>query len=601
MEQPTRRQMDKLVESRNLRQFVEAATGEMKKNPRIGDILVAAHFVTREDVERAVQSQGKGGSLKIGQLLVEHGLISDDQLLAALSVRFRTTFVDLEAIEPKQEALRALPRDMVHQMQVFPFDVSGRKLIVATSQPADASIFDRVCFSTNYTVEMVAARAQQIAAQITKYYGDVDIVDSMISELRDEQLTIVEEPQELKWVEPDSKVIRLVNRILIDAQRLGASDIHFEPGSRSAPLKVRYRVDGECFLAHEIPATYKNAIIARLKIIANLDIAERRKPQSGRVILQFQKTEMEYRMEVTPTIGGQEDAVLRILTTSKPLPLEEMGFSPDNFSRFSAMLTRPHGIILCVGPTGSGKTTTLHSALACINVPERKIWTAEDPVEIVQEGLRQVQVNHKIGFTFQESLRSFLRADPDVIMIGEIRDTETAKIAVAASLSGHLVFSTLHTNSAVETVLRLVEMGMEPYLFADALLGILAQRLTRRLCVACKESYHPSKDEYLQLLNYYGSELAALHDLPPFSESLTLMRKKGCEKCYGSGYKGRIAIHEVVSAIPLLKEAIKAKAKVESLRRITLQEGMLTLKMDGVSKIFQGITDLNQVMKVCLD
>ena len=601
MAQAIRHQAGNHEETRHLRQLLETDPGEFGSNPRIGDILVAARYDTREDVEKVLQSREKGKPVKTGELLMRQGLISEDQLVAALSIRFRMTFVDLEAIVPSPEAIKALPREVINQMQVFPFQVSGKRLTVATSQPADASIFDRVCFSTNYTVELVAARAKQITSRINQYYNAEDVVDSMISELRDEQLTVVPEPAEAKWVEPDSKVIRLVNRILIDAQRLGASDIHFEPGCRNAPLKLRYRVDGECFVAHEIPSMYKSAVIARLKIIANLDIAERRKPQSGKVLLQFETREMEYRLEVTPTVGGQEDAVLRVLSSSKPLPLQEMGFSAANLTRFSAMLDKPHGIILCVGPTGSGKTTTLHSALAQINVPERKIWTAEDPVEIVQEGLRQVQVNPKIGFTFQDSLRSFLRADPDVIMIGEIRDAETAKIAVAASLSGHLVFSTLHTNSAFETMIRLVEMGMEPYFFADALVGILAQRLTRKLCEECKESYHPGEQEYLELMEHYHPELAARHRLPKWSASLTLMRRKGCDNCYGSGYKGRVAIHELVTAIPLIKEAIKGKAKVETLRKIALEEGMVTLKMDGIAKVLQGLTDLNQVLKVCLD
>lgn len=599
MDQPGMPDLSRLVEPRNLQQFVDTVGGEIKKNPRIGDILVAARFVTREELEKVFEAREKGKQIKIGELLVGTGLISEDQLLVALSIRFRTTFVDLENIKPDPEAIRALPREVIKQMQVFPFELSGKKLTVATSQPADSSIFDRVCFSTTYTIELVAARAKDIAAKIQEHFNEDDIVDTLISELRDEQPTVVQE-QDVKWIEPDSKVIRLVNRILIDAQHLGASDIHFEPGSRNAPLKVRYRVDGECSVAHQVPASYKNPIISRLKIISDLDIAERRKPQSGKVMLQFKNKEMEYRLEVTPTVGGQEDAVLRILTGSKPLPLEAMGFSPANLSRFGEMLAKPYGIILCVGPTGSGKTTTLHSALAQINLPGRKIWTAEDPVEILQEGLRQVQVNAKIGFTFQEALRSFLRADPDVIMIGEIRDADTAKIAVAASLSGHLVFSTLHTNSAFETMIRLVEMGIEPYYFADALVGILAQRLARKLCDACKESYHPSQDEYRELTRHYSPELAARHNLPLWSGSLTLMRKKGCDKCNGAGYKGRIAIHELVTAIPSLKEAIKVKANVESLKEIALQEGVLTLKMDGVAKVLQGLTDMDQVMKVCL-
>jgi type II secretory ATPase GspE/PulE/Tfp pilus assembly ATPase PilB-like protein len=593
--------MEQAAETQNLGSYIDRSDSEMWRHARLGDILVAARFVTREALEKAVESQEKERRLRLGRLLLEQRLISEDQLLAALSMKFRMTFVDLDKVKPAPEAVKALPRDLVNQMQVFPFAFAGKTLIVATSQPADATIFDRLRFSTSYAVELVAARANQISAKINQHYNAQDSIDTIIDQLRHEQDATVTGPAQVKSVEPDSKVIRLVNSILMDAQRRGASDIHFESGSSNHPMKLRYRVDGDCFLANEIPASYNNPVIARLKIISNLDIAERRKPQSGKIMLRFDDREMEYRVEITPTVGGHEDAVLRVLTASKPLPLEEMGFTRPNFIRFSKMLTTPHGLILCVGPTGSGKTTTLHSALACINEPQRKIWSAEDPVEIVQEGLRQVQVNPKIGFTFQEALKSFMRADPDVIMIGEIRDRETAETAISAALSGHLVFSTLHTNSAIETVTRLVEMGIEPYFFVDALVGVLAQRLARKLCLACKESYHPTEEEYLELIRTFGGELARKHRLPPFSASLTLMRKRGCDKCLGSGYKGRIAIHELISADHVFKEAIKAKANVETLRRIALQEGMLTLKMDGILKVFQGITDLAQVMRVCLE
>ncbi|UFS70522.1 GspE/PulE family protein [Geomonas sp. RF6] len=602
MDQPNLQQVEHLSEATNLRHFVEAARQEIKKDPRLGDILVAARFVSREEVEKTVELQGKGGSRKIGELLVERGLISEEQLLTALSIKFRMTFVDLEKITPHPDALKLLTKETVNQLQVFPFDFSGRKLVVATSQPSDGTILDRLCFSANRTVELVAARASHICAAIKKHYNQSDdIVDALISELREEQITVVEEPVETNFVEPDSKVIRLVNRILIGAHELGASDIHFEPGPRHAPLMLRYRVDGECFQAHQIPHMYKGAIISRLKIIANLDIAERRKPQSGKIVLQTAHAALEYRLEITPTVGRQEDAVLRVLSTSKPLPLENMAFSGRNLDTFTKMLTRPYGIILCVGPTGSGKTTTLHSALAHINSPGRKIWTAEDPVEIVQEGLRQVQVNPKIGFTFAEALKSFLRADPDVIMIGEIRDPDTAKTAIAASLSGHLVFSTLHTNSALETVMRLIEMGMEPFYFADALRGILAQRLARKLCESCREEYHPSREEYFELLQHYGAGMAQEHGLPQSHEEVTLMRKKGCEKCSGSGYRGRIALHEMLEASPALKEEIKGKPKLDALRAVALGEGMRTLKMDGIEKVLQGLTDVNQVLKVCIE
>jgi type II secretory ATPase GspE/PulE/Tfp pilus assembly ATPase PilB-like protein len=604
----TRRVGDIIAEAGDIRQeAIETALrgqGEycpLKEDARVGDILIAARLITRAQVDQALDAQAKGRKVRIGALLIERGLISEDQLLTALAIKFRMRFIDLDTVTPAPEALQALTKGIVNQLRVVPLEATPKKIVVATAEPTDSSIVDSLRFITNRSVELVVARSQQIAAMADKYYNHPeDFVDTLIGKLHDEQLTIVEQPEESRFIEPDSKVIQLVNRILLDAQQREASDIHFEPGLRKTPFIVRYRVDGECFIAHQIPPMHEAAIISRLKIIAKLDIAEHRRPQSGKILLRSENRELEYRLEITPTVGGQEDAVLRLLTASKPLPLEEMGFSPSNLAKFREILTKPYGMILCVGPTGSGKTTTLHSALAQINSPERKIWTAEDPVEIVQRGLRQVQVNPKIGFTFQEALRSFLRADPDVIMIGEMRDAETAKTAIAASLTGHLVFSTLHTNSAPETVVRLIEMGMEPYNFADALLGIMAQRLARKLCVKCKVRYHPSPAVYEELVNHYSPELAREHDLPPYADTLSFMRRTGCATCNGTGYKGRIALHEILTGTPGVKDAIKGNAKAEELRGIGLQEGMRTLKMDGIHKVFQGITDLDQVMKVCM-
>jgi type II secretory ATPase GspE/PulE/Tfp pilus assembly ATPase PilB-like protein len=363
---------------------------------------------------------------------------------------------------------------------------------------------------------------------------------------------------------------------------------------------IRYRIDGICRIAHQIAGTYKDAIVARLKIMSRLDIAERRRPQSGKILIRFENRKLEYRVEITPTVGGREDAVLRLLSSSKPIPLEEMGFSAPNLRVFRELLSNPYGVILCVGPTGSGKTTTLHSALGHINTPERKIWTAEDPVEITQPGLRQVQVHPKIGFSFPEALRSFLRADPDVIMIGEMRDLETAKIVIDASLTGHLVFSTLHTNSAAETISRLMEMGIDPINFAEALLGVLAQRLTRRLCPQCKRPYHPDYDEYRQLVEAYGEQWFLDHGLPPYNERLLLMRKAGCEACGNEGYKGRLAIHELLSGTPAMKALLKKVVPAEEIAALAMTEGMRTLRMDGIAKVFAGETDFEQVSRVCV-
>jgi type II secretory ATPase GspE/PulE/Tfp pilus assembly ATPase PilB-like protein len=580
---------------------IKAATQKQTSasDKRVGDILIEAGLVTREQVEKAFEKQQRGKKTKGGELLVKLGLITEEQLLAALAIKFRLPFVDLTNIIPTEEALGALSEGLVDRLKVLPVEFDGRRLVVATSAPTDPAIGDSLRFSTNYNIELVVATAEQISTAIDKYYHHIDTVLETMKEDA-QNVTIEEDDEQGQVFEPDSEVVTLINRILIDAYRRGVSDIHFEPGSGKNPVVVRYRVDGECFLAHKISASFKGAINSRIKIMAALDISERRRPQSGKIKLRFEQRRLEYRVEITPSVGGQEDAVLRLLSSSKPLPLSEMGFLPHNLERFKEILERPNGIILCVGPTGSGKTTTLHSALGYINKPSRKIWTAEDPVEITQPGLRQVQVNPKIGFTFSEALRSFLRADPDVIMIGEMRDTETARISIEASLTGHLVFSTLHTNSAPETVVRLLDMGMDAFTFADAILGIVAQRLPRKLCDHCKKPGRPRRDVYDALIANFVRDAGKVADSIPSFKDATIMLKNGCEQCGGTGYKGRFAIHELLRATPAIRRAIREGAGVEALRQIALAEGMWTLRMDGVMKVFQGMTDLEHIHKVCM-
>jgi type II secretory ATPase GspE/PulE/Tfp pilus assembly ATPase PilB-like protein len=413
--------------------------------------------------------------------------------------------------------------------------------------------------------------------------------------------TIEEEYEEEstdQFSEADSHIIMLVNRILREAYQEGASDIHIEPGIRKEPTQIRYRIDGICKTTHRIISTYKHAIVSRIKVLSHLDISEHRKPQSGKMVLRHGNQRVEYRVEVTPTAMGNEDVVLRILPSSQKFSLDELGFTESNFKSFKKIISKPYGIFLCAGPTGAGKTTTLHAALANLNTAERKIWTAEDPVEITQRGLRQVQVNHKIGFTFSEALRSFLRSDPDIIMIGEMRDAETAKTAIEASLTGHLVLSTMHTNSAPETLIRFIEMGMDPFNFADAILGVNAQRLALRLCTNCKEEYHPDIKEYERLVKAYNPYWFSQHNLPPHSKDLTLMRKKGCKVCNDTGYRKRIAFHELMVATHSVKKAIVDRIPVNELRELAINEGMRTLRMDGIQKVFQGLTDLKQVRKV---
>jgi type II secretory ATPase GspE/PulE/Tfp pilus assembly ATPase PilB-like protein len=572
---------------------------KVPRGSRIGEILVAYGLITQEQVEEALAIKKKNAKKKIGELLIELGYISEENLLAALATKFRIRIVDLPNLVPNMKALEALSYDIVHRLNIFPVADKGDRLSVATSQPTEYEIEEHLRFYTGRKIEMVIATSAQISAAIEKYYPSTTFSIGTLSEDLSVDQEVDKEDEADGFTESDSQIVNIVNKILIDAYQQKASDIHFEPGFRDAPFNVRYRIDGVCHVIHQIPLIYKKAMISRLKIMANLDITERRKPQSGKIFLKYQSNKVEYRIEITPTTGNNEDAVLRILASSKPLPLDQMGFSADNLKAFRATLAQPYGIILCVGPTGSGKTTTLHSALAQLNTPERKIWTVEDPVEITQFGLRQVQVQSKIGLTFAEVLRSFLRADPDVIMIGEMRDAETAKTAIEASLTGHLVLSTLHTNSAPDTIVRLIEMGMDPYNFADALLSIVAQRLTRKLCGHCKKPYHPTAEEFANLVDLYEPNWFQKNNMKPYSRDLQLMRKEGCNQCNGTGYQGRLALHELAIGTEKLKTAIKQGALVEELRLLAMQEGMRTLLMDGIMKIFQGLTDIDQVVKVC--
>lgn len=428
------------------------------------------------------------------------------------------------------------------------------------------------------------------------------LLDALQSEKDDGVETIDDDDDEINAInEADNTIIKLVNKILIDAYDQGISDIHLEPGVGKDNMLVRYRKDGACRIYQEIPPLYKQAILSRIKIMSKLDIAERRLPQDGKIKMKYGRKDIEYRVATCPTVGGNEDAVLRILAASKPIPLEGMNFAQRNLELIQRLAAKPYGLILVVGPTGSGKTTTLHSTLGFINKPDRKIWTAEDPVEITQRGLRQVQMHPKIGLNFARAMKSFLRADPDVIMVGEMRDAETCAIGLEASLTGHLVFSTLHTNSAPETITRLLDMGMNPLNFADALLLIVAQRLVRTLCKGCKEDYHPDRAEYDTLVKEYGSEELFMKNVGiEYSDDLILKGPKGCDKCGNTGYAGRTGLHELLEGTDEIKRMIMKKSLVEELRDQALGDGMTTLKQDGIKKIFKGDCDLKQVMAVCI-
>jgi len=401
--------------------------------------------------------------------------------------------------------------------------------------------------------------------------------------------------------ESSSQVVRLVDQVIVTALRKNASDIHVEPSPITNKTTIRFRLDGVCQEYIQVPNSMARGILSRLKIMAGLDIAERRLPQDGKI--KFRRKgipPLDLRLATLPTAGGHEDAVLRLLAASGALKLDEMGLSERNLRVMKKILAQPYGLILAVGPTGSGKTTTLHSALGYINNPGVKIWTAEDPVEITQPGLRQVEVKPKIGLDFARVMRSFLRADPDVIMIGEMRDNETASIGIEASLTGHLVLSTLHTNSASETVTRLLDMGLNPLNFSDALLGVIAQRLIRKLCPNCRKKYHPSQEEFEVLAAEYGEETFQAANIE-FTPDLVLYRPSRCDECSGTGYKGRMGIHELLEGTPAIKKLIKKAAVSEKIFSQGLKEGMTTLKQDGINKVFLGLTDISEVRRVCID
>jgi len=425
-----------------------------------------------------------------------------------------------------------------------------------------------------------------------------DSVSTILGQLEGEDEEQSENRDELYVSENDSAIVRLVNQVIVDAWKQRVSDIHIEPQGNQRETRIRFRVDGRCFEYLRVPAAYRRAFVSRLKIMAGLDIAERRKPQDGKIKFQIGDRTIELRAATIPTSGpGNEDIVMRILAAEEPIPLDRLKMTPRNLRDLRELLTKPYGLILCVGPTGSGKTTTLHSALGALNTIDKKIWTAEDPVEITQPGLRQVQVNSKIGFNFAAAMRSFLRADPDVIMVGEIRDHETAEVAIEASLTGHLVLSTLHTNSAAETVARLLEMGIDPFNFADSLLGVLAQRLARTICQNCREEYHPDRDEYDALAYGYGEQEFAKLGIA-YADDFRLYRGKGCEACRGSGYRGRIGLHELLIITDEIKKLIHCRATAAELFKMATAQQMKTLVQDGVMKVLEGWTDYAQVKAV---
>jgi len=566
------------------------------------DYLITRDMLKEEELESAWE-ESREQKEALEHLLMRKYKISKSDISHAFEEFYRCRFIEYndKTVTPG-DLIKTLKKEYLRRELWVPLEKIDGYIHVIVDDPNNILKRDVIeNLLKTKKVKYDVALAEDIIKFINLFFNspeDEHSFTEILGRLDDEDKTEDEDSEMV--TESDSVIMQLVNKIINDAYARRASDIHIEPNVGKKNVEIRIRVDGDCALYQTVPFSYRAAIISRIKIMSNLDITVKRLPQDGKI--KFRRTggeEIELRVATIPTQGGVEDIVMRILAKGETMPLENMALLPRNYNEMLNIISKPYGLILCVGPTGSGKTTTLHAALHHINRPDRKIWTAEDPVEITQYGLRQVQVQPKIGFDFAAAMRSFLRADPDVIMVGEMRDYETAKTGVEASLTGHLVFSTLHTNSAPETVVRLLDMGIDPLNFADALLGILAQRLVRTLCNSCKEAYHPTKEEYDEIVESYGkTEFEKLN--MPYDDKFKLFRSKGCDLCDKTGYKGRVGIHELLIATEDIKKMVQKHATVEMMREQAMKEGMTTLLQDGILKAIKGLTDFKQVRRVCI-
>ncbi len=557
---------------------------------KLGDLLIRENLLTPADLERAKEDQRKRGG-RLGEALVRLGLLDEQDLVRVLSKQYGIPSVDLASFEIDPEVVKLVPEDLVQKYRIMPINRVGSTLIVAVEDPANMFAVDDVKFLTGYNVEMVLAAPSAIKETIDRYYDSSATLLDVMSNFDLDDLELVQDEDELDMADleravEDAPVVKLVNLILSDAIKKGASDIHIEPYEKS--FRVRYRIDGVLYEEMRPPLKLKNAITSRIKIMASLDIAERRLPQDGRIKLKISRDkDMDFRVSVLPTLFG-EKIVLRLLDKSNlQLDMTKLGFEEKALRDFQESIHKPYGMVLVTGPTGSGKTTTLYSALTELNTPETNISTAEDPVEFNLPGINQVQIHEEIGLNFAAALRSFLRQDPDIIMVGEIRDFETAEIAIKAALTGHLVLSTLHTNDAPSTVNRLLNMGVEPFLVASATNLILAQRLARKICENCKE-----------VVELPAQALIDIGMSPDEVGTFTCYRGTGCANCADTGYRGRVALYEVMVVTDDLKELILNGASSMELREAAVQGGMKTLRMSGITKLKEGVTTLEEVVRV---
>src|SRR2546421_2171236 len=589
------------------------------------DYLIADAVLSAGEFELASR-QARKKAIDVEQVLTDEFQVKIPAIGAALSKFFSVPYEPYkpDRIKPT-ELLKNLKREYVEANQWLAIDDTREGLVVLCLDPErirSSRIASNV-FPKSRLLYKVTTR-KEFRETINQFYGqesamDSGNIDELLSDLDEEMPEAADGGGDEVSEAADNELVKLVNKVIIEAYNQGASDIHIEPYPGKGKTEIRFRKDGSLGPYIEVPASYRAALAARLKIMCDLDISEKRKPQDGKIkFRKFGPLDIELRVATIPTAGGVEDIVMRILAAGEPIPLEKMGFSPTNLEKLQATVSKPYGLFFVCGPTGSGKTTTLHSVLKSLNTPDTKIWTAEDPVEITQKGLRQVQINKKAGLDFAAVMRSFLRADPDIIMVGEMRDKETTSTGIEASLTGHLVFATLHTNSATESIIRLLDMGMDPFNFADALLGILAQRLAKRIC-SCKQAYTPEPAELTAFIREYCEELmntsrfkadpkgsmeAVYKDwVKTYGNDkgqLTFYKPVGCDKCGGSGFKGRCGLHELLIATDKLKKLVQEHARVAEMLAQCLEDGMRTLKQDGMEKCLMGVTHMKEVRTVCI-
>lgn len=602
---------------------LENALSRQKHMPnlKLGEILISEDLVTEGQLQEALKEQKKKRKSALGEILVTKGVIEKNEIQQCLAKKLGIPFINLREFIVEPDVIRMLTAAIAFKHKVVPLYVYEGKIVVAIENPMDWQVTDALSFNINKYVEPVMASPEDINWALQFYYSSEDI-QSTISDFEEvEEAESEDESYDstiFSAVETsqvtDNVVVRIVNKIIEDAYRQKVSDIHIEPGMGKQKVIVRFRKDGVLATYYKFPTKYRAVFVSRIKVMAHLDISNKNKPQDGKINFRhFAPIDVELRVATIPTAGGIEDVVIRLLSGGKCMPVNAIGLSSNNLDKLLDAVSRPHGLFIVCGPTGSGKSTTLHSVLNYLNSHERKIWTAEDPVEITQAGLRQVEVNDKVGMTFAGAMRAFLRADPDIIMVGEMRDTETASTAIEASLTGHLVLSTLHTNSAAESIVRLLDMEMDPFNFADAIVGILSQRLTKTLCTSCKKSYVPEQRELEFLAVEYCREAIpdgsrsdpddqdVLNQIELWRQNFTqkgeftLYKAPGCLDCLDTGYRGRMGIHELLMSTPEIKKMILRKAPAAEIHYQGIESGMRTRKQDGIEKILMGYTDFSQI------